>query len=221
MKTPVSHAFTKAISAAWRAQGHSINSDDWPGVVVSGDGWRVVLARKASSYVLQAFQSSHDRWGPLLAPASPAEWGDLFASRYPDLAQALVGLRADPSDAAADLAAVQGISISPMQRVRYWSTSAYSGVISTDANMRSVRDRTGRIYAIQWRSICDDEFQTEGPWITQVKGPLWSKLVDRLADKTAFPDDPDADLEQIKARFVALFHGCPDLAADGPWPVTD
>lgn len=210
---------SKAIASHWRAQGISTTSDEWPGVLSVRQNWRVIISRNAVEYRFQEWDAAHSRWGPARGYTSLKAWADRFAKSDPDFAAGLLSLPADATDAAAWLASLQGIEVPSAYRVRYWSAPDYAGVISTVGNLRSVVDRTGHVYAIQFRFISprDDGVR----WITQAKGPSWLDLVSVVAPKTYNPDvvSEDRDGDEIVLGLCDLFRGCPDLAADGPWPV--
>ena len=81
-------------------------ADDWPGRLVVGDGWRIVLARDMSRYVVQTRGTGKDkRWSTLYGPTSV----------HPGLAEVRQSLPVDPQDAAATLAAAQGVVADPNQ----------------------------------------------------------------------------------------------------------
>jgi len=196
-------------------------ADDWPGVVACGDGWRVVVTRDASRYRLQRL-SPHKgkRWEPVYGvPAAPLEWGAVLARSCPGLGPAVERLPVDPQDAVAALAAAQGVVVPVVQRRSYWLDPDYSGVLATDANMRAVRDRTGALYAVQWISPADFDAGKPVRWTTQAVSASWPDLVERMLRKTGFFGDGPQDQDAIRLRFVALFDGLPEFAADGPWPV--
>lgn len=209
----------RACAAAWAGNGHSIASDDWPGVVINGNGWRVILGRDASHYRLQRRASGAAKWVPVYGTQTPDFWSRQVAQVFPDLPEAVKLLPADPLDAVPPLAAKQAVIVSDQRRLRYWAAPDYSGVLAQNGNLRSVRDRTGRNYAVQWVAPSDYEAGKPLHWITQHKGPSWPPLVDLMAQKTGNPNEPRKDRAEIRAQLSALFEGCPDIAADGPWPV--
>lgn len=211
---------TRALVASWTGKALSINADSWPGVVLSGDGWRVVLSRDACRYRLQQRRPGSTKWERVYGPASPLEWGR-FQPLFPDLPEKAAGLPADPTEAALALVAAHAVPVPAAQRLRYWSAPDYSGVLAVSGNMRAVRDRTGRLYAVQW--VKPGSLVAGGPvrWITQHKGPAWPPLVDQLAGKTVLLDCPTADRAEKRALLAALFDGFPESAADGPWPVVE
>jgi hypothetical protein len=219
MKMSGHDLLSKAIAAHWRAQGFSTTSDQWAGVVSVRDCFRVIISRNACEYRFQEWDASHSRWGPARAHSSLKAWANSFSKSDPDFAAGLLSLPDDATDAAAWLASLQGIEVPSSHRVRYWSAPDYAGVISTVGNLRSVVDRTGHIYAIQYRFLSprDDGVR----WITQAKGPSWLDLVSVVAPKTYDPDVAyqSRDNDKIALGLSDLFRGCPDLAADGPWPV--
>ena len=221
MKYGSRNPVAQALTASWSGRGLSIGADDWPGVVTSGDGWRVIVTRDASRYRLQRRSSAKGkRWEPFYGvPAAPLEWGAALAHSCPGLGKAVERLPVDPQDAVAALAASQGVVVPLAQRRSYWLDPDYLGVLATDANMRSVRDRTGSLYSIQWISPADYEAGKPVRWITQCVAASWPVLVERVLIKTVSPGDAPQDRATIRLRLVALFDGVPELAADGPWPV--
>ena len=218
---PRDKSIAKALTASWSGRGQSIMSDDWPGVVARGDGWRVIVTRDASSFRLQRL-SPHKgkRWEPVYGvPASPLEWGAALSRSCPGLAAAVDRLPADPQDAVAGLASAQGVVVPSVQRRSYWRVPDYAGILATDANIRAVRDRTGTVYALQWISPADFHAGKPVFWITQAASASWPDLVEQMLHKTGVRSDGPQDRDAIRLRFVALFHGLPQSAADGPWPV--
>lgn len=209
----------RAVCEAWRGRSLSINADDWPGVVAAGDGWRVILARDASRYRLQRkSRAKPERWEPVYGLRSdPACWARVLAQDEPAFAGKVAALPADPHDALPSIAQALGASVAQEQRRSYWSAPDYPGVIVTDANVRSVRDRSGTVYAIQWRSLRDHVAGKPGRWVTQAAGPSWPELVELVAAKVYDPSTGAKD--GLLDRMAALFQGCPEVAADGPWPV--
>jgi hypothetical protein len=221
--SPKSRAFaladprvSKALSASWSGRGLSINADDWPGVVVSGAGWRIVLSRDASRYRLQR-NDSRGKWQPVYGPADPLAWGAALAGSCPDLAAAVQLLPVNPFDVVKAMVAAQAVPLPQVQRRAYWREPDYSGVLRTDANMRSVRDAVGAVYALQWVKAADLHAGYSARWITQASGPSWPGLVDAMASKAFTPGEVGPDSEAIRARLAALFEGFPELATDGPW----
>jgi hypothetical protein len=211
---------TRAVAAAWRAEGHRITSDDWPGCVLPWKDFRVIISRNACAYRFQQWDAQHMRWGPTYGPSSPAGWASYFSASSPDLSRLLLSLPSDARDSAARLASEQGIAVPSGYRTRYWAAPDYGGVLQTDMNLRSVVDRTGRIYAIQFHSPSIHPSDVSR-WITQTKGPSWFELVEHMARKTFNSDGPYGPDEKdaIYLRLSDLFVGLPDLARDGPWPV--
>lgn len=209
----------RAVCEAWRGRGFSINSDLWPGVVAVGEGWRVILARDASRYRLQRkSRAKPERWEPVYGlPSDPASLARVLAQDQPAFAGKIADLPADPHDALPAIAQAVGASVSQAQRRSYWSAPDYPGVIATDANVRSVRDRSGTVYAVQWRSGRDYIAGKSGRWITQAAGPSWPELVEQVSAKTYVPGTGSKD--GTFDRMATLFQGCPEVAADGPWPV--
>lgn len=217
MTHPKRDVIARACAAEWRSKGHSISKDDWPGVVVQGDGWRVIVGRDVGAYRLQTFSGS--KWLPTYCPQSVQFWSETFRNKFPDLPEALKQLPADPLDAVAALAAKQGVNVPAQRRLRYWSAPDYSGVLAQKTNMRSVRDRTGCIYGLQWVSVADYEAGKPLLWVTQCKGPSWPDLVDRMALKVWSTVEGRRDEDEIREQLASLFEGFPEIAADGPWPV--
>lgn len=211
---------TRAIAACWQSQRVSSSSDDWAGVVVRFEGWRVIISRNACDYRCQEWVSTHGRWGPARGASSPFAWAETFSASHPQFAGRLLALPRDARDAAASLAIAQGIDLPSAYRVRYWSAPDYSGVISTDENLRSVVDRAGRVYAIQWR-LPDPPAGEPVSWITQAKGSFWPDLVNFMSGKTHSVDDlgEPVDLQALTSRLCDLFDGSPFEAQDGPLPV--
>lgn len=207
---------SKALAASWSGRGLSVSADDWPGVVASGDGWRIVLPRNASGYRLQR-KDSRAKWLPVYGlPADLRAWGARLAASCPDLASVAERLPVDPVDAVKALLVSQGVSLPQVRRRSDWLRADYPGVLRVDANMRSVRDAAGVLYAIQW--VAPALLSSGNPlrWVTQAAGPSWSALVTDMARKTGVPGLPP-DRHAMALRFAALFDGCPELASDGPW----
>lgn len=212
----------KAFTASVSGQGHSIMADDWPGVVAAGEGWRVIVPRNASKYRLQRL-SPHKgkRWEPVHGiPSSHLEWGAALARSCPDLAAAVDRLPVDPQDAVAVLVAAQGVVLPQVQRRSYWNSPDYSGVLASDANIRAVRDRTGNVYALQWIRPADFEAGNSVAWQTLRTASCWPELVEGMAHKIVVVGDAPQDRDAIRLRLLSLFDGLPELAADGPWPVS-
>jgi hypothetical protein len=209
----------KALAARWRAQPLSLNADNWPGVLSRGPNWRVVLNRTAGRYVVQQRQSASARpWVPLLVPRQRPELVKALQGAFPGLPEALRGLPRDPAEAAAALAATQGVWVPQVQRRSYWLADDYPGVLSRDQNLRVVRDQTGTVYAVQWQPVRAEHGPNRGDWITQAKGEAWPPLAEYL-NARAFEVKGEVGGDAIAARVARLFEGLPEFAADGPWPV--
>lgn len=180
----------------------------------------MIVSRNACAYRFQQWDAQHMRWGPTYGPTSLAGWAANFATSSPELSRLLLSLPADARDSAAFLASQQGITVPSGYRTRYWAAPDYGGVLHTDMNLRSVVDRTGRVYAIQFHAP-DLHPSKVTRWITQTKGPSWFELVERMARKTFHTDGPYGPDERdaIYVRLSDLFAGFPELARDGPWPV--
>lgn len=186
---------------------------------MQGNGWRVIVTRDASQYRLQHRFRGAAKWEPSYGTQSPDHWSRQYRETFSDLPDAVKLLPADPLDAVAALAAKQGVIVPDERRARYWAAPDYSGVLAQIGNLRAVRDRTGRNYAVQWAAPA--EYQAGKPlhWVTQHKGPSWPPLVDLMARKTFSRHEPPKDRAEIRADLCALFEGYPENAADGPWPV--
>lgn len=110
-----------ALTASWSGRGLSINADDWPGVVASGDGWRVIVTRDASRYRLQHLSGAKGkRWEPVYGPAAPLECGAAFSRSFPGLGEAVERLPVEPQDAIAALASAGGVVVPEAQRRSHW-----------------------------------------------------------------------------------------------------
>jgi hypothetical protein len=208
---------TRAIAAFWQSQRVSSSSDDWAGVVLRFEGWRVIISRNACDYRCQEWVSTHGRWGPARGASSPSVWAEIFSASHPQFAGRLLALPRDARDAAASLAFAQGIELPSAYRVRYWSAPDYAGVICTDENLRSVVDRSGRVYAIQWRLPVPPAGEPVS-WITQAKGSFWPDLVNLMSGKTHSVDDlgEPVGLDALASRLCDLFDDCPLEAQGGP-----
>lgn len=207
----------KALSASWAGRGLSVSSDDWPGVVASGSGWRVVLPRDASGYRLQTKQG-RSQWLPVYGlPSNLRPLDAAWLRRFPDLAAALESLPLEPFEAVKSLVALQKVPLPDVRRRSYWLAPDYFGVLRTDANFRAVRDALGCVYAIQWIKPADYEAGFPVQWITQASGPSFPALVDALLGKTFGVGLGGADRAAIGLRLSALFDGFPENATDGPW----
>ncbi len=207
----------KSLSASWSGRGLSVTSDDWPGVVASGSGWRIVLPRDASAYRLQS-KEGRSKWMPVYGlPSDLRAWGAACSRSFPDLAAALDGVPLKPFEAVKAFVAAQHVPLPDVRRRSYWLAPDYAGVLRTDANFRSVRDALGGAYAVQWIKPADFEAGRSVQWITQASGPSFPPLVEALLIKTFGAEGGGSDRSAIRLRFAALFEGFPDNAADGPW----
>lgn len=210
---------SRAVAAAWSGKGHSIMADSWPGVVVAGEGWRVILSRDACRYRLQQRRQGATKWEPVYVPPSPLEWAARLGGTFPDLPEKAASLPADPKDALPKIAAALAVTVPEARRLRYWAASDYAGVLHTVGNMRSVRDRTGTLYAVQWVKPAVLDAGEPLRWITQHKGPAWPALVELLARKVFDAENPGGTVSEKRARLALLFDGVPERAENGPWPV--
>lgn len=207
----------KALSASWAGRGLSVSSDDWPGVVASGAGWRVVLPRDVSGYRLQTKQG-RSQWLPVYGlPSNLRPLDAAWFCRFPDLAAALESLPLEPFEAVKAFVAAQNVPLPDVRRRSYWLAPDYSGVLRTDANLRAVRDALGVAYAVQWIKPADYEAGLPVQWITQASGPSFPALVDALLGKTFGVGLGGADRAAIGLRLAALFDGFPENAMEGPW----
>lgn len=212
-------ALTRAVVAAWSGKGHSIMADTWPGVVLAGDGWRVILSRDACRYRLQRRRQGATKWEPLHLPPSIAEWAARLGGSFPDLPEKVSSLPADPSELLPKIGAALGVAVPEARRIRYWAAPDYPGVLATVGNLRSVRDRTGRLYAVQWVRPAVLDGGEPLHWVTQAKGPAWPSLVDLLARKVFDPQNPGGAVEEKRAALARLFDGLPERAEDASWPL--
>ena len=204
-----------ALCARWRADGASVTRDDWPGLLVSNGEWRVILARNAMEYRLQRL--SQGKWVPVYVPGPWWEWPERLAHEFPDLAEGVKWLVEDPVFVAAAFAAEGGLEVEPMERLRYWSAPDYFGVLRSHGNLRSVRDRTGTLYGLQWLPAWGLRHGNQS-WDTQAKGERWPELVEVLVNKLFFIGEDEASEEEKREFLSWFFNGLPELAADGPWP---
>jgi len=207
-----------ALAARWA--GGTVTADNWPGELVATDEMRVILSRTGTRYVLQRrSKGKSGKWSPLPVRGGSAQWAELVARTSPDMAQALKALPPCPTWAAVALAAHEGVTVERPKRCREWAAPDFPGVLAVDENMRAVRDRTGTLYGVQWTSAAGHMEGRAPRWITQGKAETWPEIVERIADGCQIIGHPDATCEEKAARLAALFDGCPERAADGPWPV--
>lgn len=208
--------FSSALTIAWRQS--SISSDAWPGVVLKGEGWRVILNRTASRFVLQRRDSAgrDRRWQPAYVAGGLRDWPAVLGDGLPGLER----LAASPDplvEVLPRLAAEQGVAVAQVQRRREWASPDYPFVLRQDANIRVVRDPTGNLYAVQWVPPSDYQAGVGLHWVTQAVAPERASLLERFGAKVFSLDD--VDVQATEQRLAALFDGLPEVAALGLWSV--
>lgn len=208
-------SIAKALASRWSKS--SITADEWPGVIASGPNWRISLNRSALRYIVQRPASGGRRaWGPLLVPTHRPDRVAGLDAAFSGLPDALAALPVDPIDAAARLAAAQGIRV-PVRRRKDWLADDYPFVLARDENLRIVRDAGGTVYAVQWRPILASHGGNRGDWITQYQSPSATYLIEKMVPKLGEIRPDGRNRDGVPERFTALFEGLPEYAADGPW----